>query len=131
MSEIMSWAEFNSLENLKNLKAKMKNNSSERTNHTMNITEVKVRKISSEGQLKAIVSIVINNCLAIHEIKIIEGASRLFVAMPSRKDENGIFRDIIHPIDPEARKEFEDVILDEYYKYTELEKVLNDEEYKD
>ncbi len=131
MSEIMNWAEFNSLENLKNLKAKMKNNSWERTNHTMNITEVKVRKIFSEGQLKAIVSIVINNCLAIHEIKIIEGASRLFVAMPSRKDENGIFRDIIHPIDPEARKEFEDVILDEYYKYTELEKVLGDEEYRD
>ena len=97
----------------------------------MNITEVKVRKIFSEGQLKAIVSIVINNCLAIHEIKIIEGASRLFVAMPSRKDENGIFRDIIHPIDPEARSEFEDVILDEYYKYTELEKVLTDEDYED
>ena len=96
----------------------------------MNITEVQVRKIFSEGQLKAIVSIVINNSLAIHESKIIESASRLFVAMPSRKDENGIFRDIIHPIDPEARNEFEDVILDEYYKYTELEKVLNDEDYK-
>ena len=130
MSEIMSWAEFNSLENLKKSTNASKNISSERTNHTMNITEVKVRKIFSEGQLKAIVSIVINNCLAIHEIKIIEGASRLFVAMPSRKDENGIFRDIIHPIDPEARSEFEDVILDEYYKYTELEKVLNDEDYK-
>ena len=130
MSKIMSWAEFNSLENLKNSTNASKSNSSERTNHTMNITELKVRKIFSEGQLKAIVSIVINNCLAIHEIKIIEGASRLFVAMPSRKDENGIFRDIIHPIDPEARSEFEDVILDEYYKYTELEKVLNDEDYK-
>ncbi|MGN0596424.1 MAG: septation regulator SpoVG [Ruminiclostridium sp.] len=83
----------------------------------MKITEVKIRKIFNEGVLKAIVSITIDNCLAVHEIKVIQGNSRLFAAMPSRRDENGVFRDIIHPIYSEARKEFEDVIIKAYNDY--------------
>lgn len=83
----------------------------------MTITETKIRSINTEGRLKAVVSITIENCLAIHDIKVIEGDERLFVAMPSRKDENGIFRDIVHPIGSEAREMLEAVILDAYKRY--------------
>ena len=51
---------------------------------------------------------------AVHDIKVVQGDERLFVAMPSRKDENGVFRDIVHPISPSARKLFEENILDAY-----------------
>lgn len=84
----------------------------------MIITETKIRSVNTtdEGRLKAIVSITIDNCLAIHDIKVIEGDDRLFVAMPSRK-ENGIFRDIVHPIDEKTRNMIEDAILESYTRY--------------
>ena len=93
----------------------------------MTINDVKIRKVFSEGQLKAIVSITIDNCLAIHDIKIIQGVDRIFVAMPNRKDENGIFRDIIHPIDNETRDDFELIILSAYEDYIALEDIMSDE----
>ncbi|MDE5556398.1 MAG: septation regulator SpoVG [Ruminococcus sp.] len=82
----------------------------------MEITDVKIRKIMSEGRLKAVVSVTIDDMFAVHDIKVVQGDERLFVAMPSRKDENGVFRDIVHPISSSARKVFEDVILDAYNK---------------
>jgi len=80
----------------------------------MEITDVKIRKIMSEGRLRAVVSVTIDDMVAVHDIKVVQGDERLFVAMPSRKDENGIFRDIVHPISPSARKLFEESILDAY-----------------
>ena len=80
----------------------------------MEITDVKIRKILSEGRLRAVVSVTIDEMLAVHDIKVVQGDERLFVAMPSRKDENGVFRDIVHPISPSARKLFEENILDAY-----------------
>lgn len=80
----------------------------------MEITDVKIRKIMSEGRLRAVVSVTIDEMFAVHDIKVVQGEERLFVAMPSRKDENGIFRDIVHPISASARKIFEDAILDAY-----------------
>ncbi len=80
----------------------------------MEITDVKVRKIMSEGRLRAVVSVTIDDMLAVHDIKVVQGDERLFVAMPSRKDENGVFRDIVHPISPSARKLFEESILEAY-----------------
>ncbi len=94
----------------------------------MNISEIKIRKVYSEGTLKALMSIVVDECLAVHEIKVIQGSDRLFVAMPSRKDENGIFRDIIHPIDAKTREEFERVILNAYKNYIKVEEILNRED---
>lgn len=82
----------------------------------MDITEIKIRKLFNEGKLRAIVSITIDNIFAVHEIKIIQGEQRLFAAMPSRRDENGIFRDIVHPITLNARREIESEILDAYYR---------------
>lgn len=80
----------------------------------MEITDVKIRKIMSDGRLRAVVSITIDDMFAVHDIKVVQGDERLFVAMPSRKDENGVFRDIVHPISGSARRLFEESILDAY-----------------
>lgn len=85
----------------------------------MNITDIRIRKTYTENRLRALVSVTIDNDLAVHDIKVIEGPERLFVAMPSRKDDNGVFRDICHPITPEARKELEESILNAYHIYLE------------
>ena len=80
----------------------------------MEITDVKIRKIMSDGRLRAVVSVTVDDMLAVHDIKVVQGDERLFVAMPSRKDENGVFRDIVHPISPSSRKVFEERILEAY-----------------
>ena len=82
----------------------------------MEITDVKIRKLVTEGRLRAVVSITIDNMLAVHDIKVVQGDEKLFAAMPSRKDENGVFRDIVHPISSSARTLFEESILDAYEK---------------
>lgn len=83
----------------------------------MEITDVRIRKIYEDQRLKALVSVTIDNMLAVHDIKVIEGPDRLFVAMPSRKDENGVFRDIAHPISAQARRKLESTVLDRYQEY--------------
>ncbi len=80
----------------------------------MEITDVKIRRIMTEGRLRAVVSVTINDLLAVHDIKVVQGDERLFVAMPSRKDENGVFRDTVHPITASFRKILEERILDAY-----------------
>lgn len=80
----------------------------------MEITDVKIRRIMTEGRLRAVVSVAINDLLAVHDIKVVQGDERLFVAMPSRKDENGVFRDTVHPITASFRKILEERILDAY-----------------
>lgn len=80
----------------------------------MTITEIRVRKLIPEGKLKGIVSITIDDVLAIHDIKIVQGEERLFAAMPSRRDDSGMFRDIVHPINADIRKSMEDMILSAY-----------------
>jgi stage V sporulation protein G len=72
-----------------------------------------------DGRLRAIISITVDNMLAIHDIKVVQGDERLFVAMPSRKDESGMFRDIVHPISPDARHSIEGQILDAYTRHVE------------
>ncbi|OLR64261.1 septation regulator SpoVG [Peptoniphilus porci] len=85
----------------------------------MNITDVRLRKLPTEGKLKAIVSVTFDNEFVLHDIKIIEGNESLFLAMPSRRLSNGEYRDIAHPINAEARKELEDVVFKEYYAVKE------------
>lgn len=82
----------------------------------MEITDVKIRKILSDGHLRAVVSITLDDMIAVHDIKVVQGDERLFVAMPSRKEENGIFRDIVHPISSSARKLLEESIIESYEK---------------
>lgn len=80
----------------------------------MQITDVRIRKISAEGKMKAIVSVTFDNEFVVHDIKVIEGQNGLFIAMPSRKTPTGEFKDIAHPINTETRQKIQKAILDEY-----------------
>lgn len=74
--------------------------------NSMQITDVRVRKVTKEGKLKAVVSITIDNEFVVHDIKVIEGEKGLFIAMPSKKALDGEYRDIAHPIIPVQEKRF-------------------------
>ena len=80
----------------------------------MNITDVRVRKVTKEGKMKAVVSITIDDEFVVHDIKVIEGEKGLFIAMPSRKAADGEYRDIAHPINSETRDLIQNVILTKY-----------------
>lgn len=80
----------------------------------MEISDIKIRKTMHEGRLRAVVSITIDNAIAIHDIKLVQGDERMFVAMPSRREDSGIFRDIIHPISSSVRDELEEKIVKAY-----------------
>ena len=80
----------------------------------MNITDVRVRKITKEGKMKAIVSITIDNEFVIHDIKVIEGEKGMFIAMPSKKAADGEYRDIAHPINSDTRDQIQRIILERY-----------------
>ena len=83
----------------------------------MKITSVNVRKIEKEGsRMKGIASILLDDSFAVHDIRIIEGDNGLFIAMPSRKNAAGGYRDIAHPINQEVRAMFEEAILEAYEK---------------
>ena len=82
----------------------------------MIITDVRIRKITTEGKMKAIVSITLDNEFVVHDIKIIEGQSGNFIAMPSRRTPDGEFKDIAHPINTETREKIQKAILEEYEK---------------
>jgi len=83
---------------------------------TMNITDVRLRKLDNGTKMKAIASITIDDAFVVREIRVIEGQNGLFVAMPSRKIPSGEFRDIAHPINSETRQMIQNIILEEYYK---------------
>ena len=80
----------------------------------MEITDIRIKKINTDRRLKAVVSITIDNCFAIHELRVIEGKEGLFVAMPSRQVSDGTFKDIAHPINAETRKLIEDFVVAKY-----------------
>lgn len=82
----------------------------------MQITDVRVRKITKEGKMKAIVSITIDDVFVVHDIKVIEGEKGLFIAMPSKKAADGEYRDIAHPINSSTRDTIQNIILDAYDK---------------
>lgn len=82
----------------------------------MKITDVRVRKITKEGKMKAIVSITIDDEFVVHDIKVIEGEKGLFIAMPSKKATDGEYRDIAHPINSGTRERIQSIILENYEK---------------
>lgn len=82
----------------------------------MKITDIRVRKVYDEGKMRAIVSITFDDQFVIHDIKVIEGDNGLFIAMPSRKMPNGVFKDIAHPINAQTRSSLQEQILDAYEK---------------
>ena len=82
----------------------------------MEITDIRVRKVSGEGKLKAYVTVTFDQCFVIHNIKVIEGKTSLFIAMPSRKTKAGDYKDIAHPICPDFRARLQDAIVNSYEK---------------
>ncbi len=80
----------------------------------MEITDIRIRKTFDEGPLKAILSVTFDECLALHDVKIINADSRFFVVMPSRKNADGTYKDIVHPINSSFRKKLEDAALSAY-----------------
>jgi len=87
----------------------------------MQVTDVRIRKVTAEGKMKAIVSVTFDDEFVVHDIKIIEGQNGLFIAMPSRKMGEGDFRDIAHPINSSTRNKIQDAIFSEYEKMNDLE----------
>ena len=82
----------------------------------MQITDVRVRRITKEGKMKAVVSITIDDEFVVHDIKVIEGEKGLFIAMPSKKATDGEYRDIAHPINSSTRENIQQIILAAYEK---------------
>ena len=80
----------------------------------MNITELKIRKVEGDEKLKAYVTVTFDDCFVVHNINIIEGKSGLFVAMPSRRNSEGVYVDVAHPINPEFRSELQTRIISDY-----------------
>ena len=80
----------------------------------MQITDVRVRKVTKEGKLKAVVSITMDDEFVVHDIKVIEGEKGLFIAMPSKKATDGEYRDIAHPINSATRERIQTMILEKY-----------------
>ena len=85
----------------------------------MNITDVRVRKMTKESKMKAVVSITIDDEFVIHDIKVVEGEKGLFIAMPSRRSGDGEFRDVAHPINRETRERFQAIVLERYERFME------------
>ena len=81
----------------------------------MQITDIKIRKFFDEGPMKAIVSVTFDDCLAVHDIKVIYARERYFIVMPSRKNPDGSYRDIVHPINSDFRSEIERSVIDAYH----------------
>ncbi len=80
----------------------------------MDITDIRIRQMEQEGKMRAVVSVTFDNCFVVHDIKIIEGTDKLFIAMPSRKTPDNEFKDIAHPINMEMREMLQNSILDKY-----------------
>lgn len=87
----------------------------------MVITEVKVYLAKDSGRLKAYATIVFDDCFIIRDLKVIEGDKGFFVSMPSRRRNDGSFRDIVHPLNSEMRKTIEEAIIKEYKNVVQLE----------
>lgn len=87
----------------------------------MEITDIRVKKVASEGKMKAIASVTFDNAFVVHDIKIIEGQEKLFTAMPSRKTPENEFKDIAHPINSEMRAILENAIIAKYNETLLLE----------
>ncbi|MBS6547428.1 MAG: septation regulator SpoVG [Clostridiaceae bacterium] len=80
----------------------------------MEITDIKFRHFSDDGRLRAMVSVTFDEVFAVHDIKIIDGQDRLFLAMPSRRMPDGKYRDIVHPIGSSLREKLEKTVLRAY-----------------
>lgn len=80
----------------------------------MEITDIRIKKVASEGKMRAVATVTFDNAFAVHDVKVIDGPDKLFVAMPSRRTPDGEYRDIAHPINSEMRSLLESKVLSAY-----------------
>ncbi len=97
----------------------------------MVITDIKIRKLFNEGPMKAIVSVTYDNQLAVHDIKVISVREKNFIVMPSRKNPDGTYRDIVHPINAEFRGMLEAEVIKAYEEELARVSEEHDDEYED
>ncbi|MGD6887657.1 septation regulator SpoVG [Staphylococcus shinii] len=86
----------------------------------MKVTDVRLRKIQTDGRMKALVSITLDESFVVHDLRVIEGNTGLFVAMPSKRTPDGEFRDIAYPINSEMRQEIQDAVMKVYEETDEV-----------
>ena len=94
----------------------------------MEITDIKVRKLFDEGPMKAIVSVTFDGQLALHDVKVISARDKIFIVMPSRKNPDGTYRDIVHPINSDFRVRMEEQVIEAYNRELALAEVMANEE---
>ena len=82
----------------------------------MNVTDIRIKKVYDEGKMKAVASVTFDNEFVVHDIKVIDGQNGLFIAMPSKRMNDGVFRDVAHPLTSETRTKIKDAILAAYEK---------------
>jgi len=82
----------------------------------MEITDIRIKRVSTGGKLKAYVTVTFDDCFVVHNLKIISGKAGTFIAMPSRKTKTGEYKDIAHPINSEFRHRIQNEIIGEYEK---------------
>jgi len=87
----------------------------------MEVTEVRLRRVNTEGRMRAIASITFDEEFVVHDIRVIDGNNGLFVAMPSKRTPDGEFRDIAHPINSNTRAKIQEAVLEEYRVEGEVE----------
>ncbi|EFI84926.1 Stage V sporulation protein G [Listeria grayi] len=87
----------------------------------MQVTDVRLRRVETDGRMRAIASITLDEEFVVHDIRVIDGNNGLFVAMPSKRGVDGEFRDIAHPINSDTRAKIQDVVLEEYNRVGEEE----------
>lgn len=89
----------------------------------MEVTDVRLRRVQTDGRMRAIASITLDSEFVVHDIRVIDGNAGLFVAMPSKRTPDGEFRDIAHPINSDTRNKIQDIILAAYHNSSEDEVV--------
>ena len=87
----------------------------------MEVTDVRLRRVQTDGRMRAIASITLDDEFVVHDIRVIDGNSGLFVAMPSKRTPDGEFRDIAHPINSGTRNKIQEIVLTAYYASSEDE----------
>ncbi|WP_144513553.1 septation regulator SpoVG [Bacillus sp. FJAT-22090] len=92
----------------------------------MEVTDVRLRKVLTDGRMRAIASITLDNEFVVHDIRVIDGNTGLFVAMPSKRTPEGEFRDIAHPINSGTRTKIQDAVLYAYHLSGETEEILTE-----
>jgi len=97
----------------------------------MEITDIRIRRVAAEGKLKAYVTVTFDDSFVVHNVKVIEGKSGVFIAMPSRRTKSGEYKDIAHPINSDFRTNLQQAILDRYANMSDSDDYISEEDLED